>query len=145
MNMLSLHIWDVSDITQPAILMGQQTVQQIPGSTSYPSIDIQTTKVRMVIHIREIPAKVDQWVCHNDPVNGYVTTISDNGINTHTMMIREGCTGSPDCAMEWYIGEGTNYLNEGPNIHFSDRELEDLYRAVKAVRKHRKEQLRERV
>jgi hypothetical protein len=77
-------------------------------------------------------------VKYDNPESGFIVRAADNGKTIHTMLIREGCDGSPHCAMEWYVGIGADYLNDGPNIHFSDSELESLYKAVKAVRKARR-------
>lgn len=76
---------------------------------------------------------------HNNPRDGFEITIADNGKNIHSMLTREGCDGSPACAMEMYISNSHDWLhNPSFNIHYSDDELELIYRAVKAIRKLRK-------
>jgi hypothetical protein len=54
-----------------------------------------------------------------------------------SMMVREGCSGSPRCALEIYAAEGINPI-DGPNFHFDGVELEQIYQAIKAVRKARR-------
>lgn len=68
--------------------------------------------------------------------DGIKITIGGTAITTHQMMIREGCTGSPNCALEMYVGRPT-YV-DGPNLHMTDEEAEALYQAVKAIRKARR-------
>lgn len=55
----------------------------------------------------------------------------------HTMLVREGCSGSPKCALEIYVAQGPNYLN-GLNLHMSDTEMDQVYEAIRAVRRARK-------
>lgn len=71
-----------------------------------------------------------------NPVDGYTITIGETG-HPHTVMIREGCSGSPNCALEFWAGRGSDYTG-GVNLHLSDREVRKLYRAVKAVRRARR-------
>lgn len=58
--------------------------------------------------------------------------------NVHTVLVREGCSGSPNCALEIYVSHKTTDYLSGPNLHMDDDELERFYRAVKAVRKARR-------
>jgi hypothetical protein len=73
-----------------------------------------------------------------NPVEGYEITADDNGKHIHTFLVREGCDGSPNCAMEWYVSDTADWLGPGFNIHFSDSELEQIYQAVKSIRQHRR-------
>lgn len=60
----------------------------------------------------------------------------------HTILVREGCSGSPNCALEIYVShESVDYLN-GPNLHMTDDEAEQLYQAIKAVRRARRKATR---
>jgi hypothetical protein len=79
---------------------------------------------------------------YDSPVMGFEIVVLDNGKNTHSALVREGCDGSPDCAMEWYVSKGHRWLAMDMNIHFSDRELERMYKSIKAVRKARRRNLR---
>lgn len=83
---------------------------------------------------------------YDNPMQGFEIIALDNGVNVHAMLVREGCTGSVSCAMEWYVARGSDFLGmPGVNIHFSDEEMETVYRAVKAVRNVRiKAQRKER-
>jgi len=77
---------------------------------------------------------------YDNPMDGFKLVIDDNGKRTHTALVREGCSGSPACAMEWYLSKSTDFLHDPNfNVHFSDEEMEMMYRAIKAIRKNRKE------
>lgn len=57
----------------------------------------------------------------------------------HSMLVREGCDGSPDCALEIHAARGPDWLgNNGINLHLNDDEAEQLFQAIKAVRKQRR-------
>lgn len=76
---------------------------------------------------------------NDNPIDGFGLIIDDNGLNTHAMLVREGC-GSSSCAMEWYVSKVVTpmlmpWLGDGLNIHLSVAEMDALYKAVKAVRK----------
>ena len=70
---------------------------------------------------------------------GRKITIAGTARQIHTILIRGGCDGSPNCALEIYAAKGSDYLaTDGINLHVNDAELEAIYQAVKTVRKYRK-------
>lgn len=71
-------------------------------------------------------------------VDGFKIIVGQTAIRTHTVLVREGCTGSPNCALEMYVGPAGGTYIDGPNLHMTDEEAEALYQAVKAVRKARR-------
>jgi hypothetical protein len=76
-----------------------------------------------------------------DIQEGIPLRVIENGMKMFSLLIREGCSGSPNCALEIYIAAGYDYL-AGLNLHLSDPEAEMLYQALKAVRKARKKALK---
>jgi hypothetical protein len=79
-----------------------------------------------------------------DIVRGVEILTGRTAAKAHTVLVREGCSGSPNCAMEIYISyKSVDYLS-GPNLHMDDEELEEFYQAVRAVRKARRQTLKAR-
>lgn len=80
-----------------------------------------------------------------DIENGEQIAVFRNGRTKHTMLVREGCSGSPNCALEMYVAKGESYVTiDCLNLHLTDDEMEAVYQAVKAVRKARRKTVKKR-
>lgn len=74
-----------------------------------------------------------------DVESGVEIIVRETASRATAMLVREGCSGSPRCALELYVATGDDYLGDSTvNVHMADAELETLYKAVKAIRKARR-------
>lgn len=69
--------------------------------------------------------------------DGITIHVEETASQHHTILVREGCSGSKDCALEVYVDAGNKDPYGGLNLHFSEGEARDLRRALDAVNFHR--------
>lgn len=133
---IRVKIFDITDTAAPVQIAERTTAMEEKTSVRFTAL--ATPDARKGTYFEIVMQHIYDDPQSGNVQDGFQITLANSSRNMHTLLIREGCDGSPSCAMEWYIGKGLDYLNEGPNIHFSDSELEEVYQAVKAVRKQRR-------